>query len=207
MKCPNFEQLIDYLDNRLEGAQASRVADHLATGCTDCGEIREWFAQLRDTVSSDDSVAPPAWVFKRAIRIFDTERHSPKLAERIGNAIAALIFDSFARPALAGVRSTETANRQLLYRAEDYGIDLQILPAEQNHADLIGQVLRENDPTFESVAGLTLRFAREGKALLSTVTDERGEFKINGIKQGVYDLQIELPEGSISVAELPVTAS
>ena len=206
MNCPKFEQLIDYFDNRLEEAQASPVAEHLAAGCAACSETREWYAQLRETVATDDSVAPPAWVFKRAVRIFDTERHSPRLAERIGNVLASLIFDSFARPALAGVRSSETTNRQLLYRAEDYGIDLQIVPAGQNHADLIGQVLRENDPTFESVSGLTLRFAREGKSLLSTVTDERGEFKINGIAQGVYDLQIELTEGTISVAELPVTA-
>lgn len=207
MKCPNFERLIDYLDSRLTGAEAARVATHLAAGCATCDETRDWYAQVRAAAASDDSVAPPVWAFKRALKIFDTQLRHPKLAERIGQAIASLVFDSFARPALTGVRSTETVNRQLLYRAGDCSIDLQIAPSEHRRADLIGQVLRESDPAFESVSGLKVGIAREGKIAFSAVTDAMGEFKVSGMAQGVYDLRIELPEGSITVPDLPVSES
>jgi hypothetical protein len=207
MKCPSFERLIDYFDNRLSEAEAARVAAHLADACATCAETRNWYEQVRGLAASDDSIAPPPWAFKRAVRIFETERQRPRLAHRIGKAIAALVFDSFARPQTEGVRSTETTNRQLLYRAGDYQIDLQIAPSEHAHADLIGQVLKEGESTFESVAGLKLEIARGGQTVVSTTTDAMGEFKVNGMEHGLYDLRIDLSEGSITVPELPVTVS
>lgn len=207
MKCPSFERLIDYLDNRLSETEAAGVAAHLSASCADCAESRDWYQQVRKVAAGDDTVAPPLWVFKRAVRIFDTPRDRPKVTARLGQAIAALVFDSLARPALAGVRSSETANRQLLYRAGDYSIDLQVAPSEGTHADLIGQVLKQGDPTFESVAGLEFGIARGGQAVISAVTNEMGEFKVSSIEPGLYDLRVELPEGSITIADLPLLES
>jgi hypothetical protein len=206
MRCPGLEKLIDYLDNRLAEPDRADVGRHLATGCTACGETRDWYASVRVAASTDDSVAPPPWVLKRAIRIFDAAPR-PRLAERIGQAIASLIFDSFARPALAGVRSSETANRQLLYRAGDYSIDLQIAPSEETRAVLIGQILREGESNFESVSGLKLEIVQGETPVSSAVTDEMGEFKISGVKHGVYDLRVELSEGNITVPDLPIDQS
>jgi hypothetical protein len=92
-------------------------------------------------------------VTKRAVRILTCRAHEPsfKRTHRPGDCGA--VFDSFARPALVGVRSTETANRQLLYRAGDYSVDLQLAPSEHSTIDLIGQVLKEGEPSFESVSG------------------------------------------------------
>ncbi len=207
MNCPSFERLIDFLDKRLEEPESSLIATHLATNCAPCAETTDWYERVRVVAASDDSLVPPSWVFKRALRIFDTQQHHPGLTERIGQAIASLVFDSFARPALAGVRSTETANRQLLYRAGDYSVDLQIAPSEHAHVDLIGQVLKEDEASCESVSGLKLDIALAGKILFSAVTDEMGEFKVSGIEPGVYDLQVELSEGSITVRDMPITES
>lgn len=205
MKCPEFEQLIEYLDNRLPEKESARVAAHLSQNCQSCAETRRWYESVRVITEGDDSIEPPAWVFKRAARIFQTRRNRPKLVERIGQAVASLVFDSFARPALAGVRSTETTNRQLLYRAGSFSIDLQVAPTEQARADIIGQVLKEGETTFESVAGLKLEITSLGKSVRSARTDEMGEFKISGIDYGTYDLRIELSEGSITVPQMPVT--
>jgi hypothetical protein len=207
MKCPGFEQLIDYLDNRLTESESARVAAHLSENCQSCGETRDWYERVRVIAASDESIEPPSWAFKRAVRIFETQRDRPKLARRIGQAVASLVFDSFARPALAGIRSTETTNRQLLYRAGDYSIDLQIAPTERATAELIGQALKEGETSFESVAGLKLEITSGDKLICSTVTDEMGEFKIRDIDYGTYDLRIELSEGSITVQQLPITQS
>ena len=40
MKCPGFEQLVDYLDGKLTPAGAEQFAAHLAAGCADCAENR-----------------------------------------------------------------------------------------------------------------------------------------------------------------------
>jgi len=205
MKCPNFERLVDFVDKRLEEREAARVATHLASGCGVCGETTSWYAHVRETVEADDSVAPPSWVFKLALRIFDTpQRKGLRLTERLGNAIASLVFDSFARPVLVGVRSTETANRQLLYRADDYTVDLQISGLEHKSADLMGQILKEHEEGFESVCGLKLELARQDHVTISAVTNDIGEFKLSGIGQGIYELRVALSEGSITVPNIPV---
>src|SRR5262252_6533218 len=170
MNCPNFERLVDFVDKRLEEREAARVAAHLASGCGICGQTTSWYEQVRETVESDDSVAPPSWVFKRALRVFDApQRKGLRLTERIGHAIASLVFDSFARPALVGVRSTETTNRQLLYRANDYNVDLQISGLEHSSADLMGQILKDHAEEFDSVSGLNLELARKDEVTASAV--------------------------------------
>jgi hypothetical protein len=206
MRCPGFERLIDYLDNRLAESDRASVGAHLATGCMACGENRTWYERVRLAASTDDSVAPPPWVFKRAVKIFEKTQR-PGLAERVGQAIASLVFDSFARPALAGVRASETANRQLLYRAGDYSIDLQIVQSDPPNAELIGQVLREGEANFESVSGLKLEIVQGDRSVSSAVTDQMGEFRVSGIEHGVYDLRVELSEGNITVPDLPIIES
>src|ERR1051325_1393787 len=103
MKCPAFEQVIDYLDGKLTPAEAGRISAHLSGDCAACAETRTWYERVREVAASDNTVEPPAWVFKRSPRIFDTARR-PRLVERIGEAVARLVFDSFARPQLAGIR-------------------------------------------------------------------------------------------------------
>ena len=204
MKCPGFEQVIDYLDGKLPAVEAGRIRAHLSSDCAACAETRTWYERVREVAASDNTVAPPTWVFKRATRIFDTARR-PRLAERIGEAVARLVFDSFARPQLAGIRSTETANRQLLYRAEDYSIDLQVAATNEARSGLLGQVLREGEEKFESVANRRLALMCEGEPFYSTITDERGQFHFRSVKHGAYDLRIEVADGQVMISELPVT--
>lgn len=203
MKCPGFERLVDYLDGKLTREEGEMVEAHLSAGCPSCVEARDWYTQVRQIAASDDSQEPPAWVLKRAFRIFEAKRR-PRLAERIGQVVASLVFDSLMRPALSGVRSTETTNRQLLYRANDYSIDLQISPSDAG-ADLIGQVLREGEDAFESVSNLELRLTGENS--YAATTDAMGEFAIRGIEHGVYDLRVELGSTSLIVPGLPITQS
>lgn len=207
MKCPSFEHLLDYLDGLLTPSEAARIEGHLAAGCHECREHREWYENVRAIVASDDSEAPPPWVLKRAFRIIEAQRSRPHLAARVGQIVASLVFDSLARPALAGTRSTESANRQLLYRVGDYSVDLQIATSAESRGDLIGQVLRDGEVAFDSVAGLKLELAAEGRPSRSTVTDQMGEFAINKIDCGVYELRIEMPEGSVTIPGLPVVQS
>jgi hypothetical protein len=204
MRCPGFERLIDYLDKRLEGAETDRVAAHIAAGCRECAENRAWYERVRAVAATDDSIEPPPWVLKRAFRIFESKRERPRFRERITQAVARLVFDSLDRPALAGVRSTETASRQLLYRASDYSIDLQIAQADQSSAKITGQILKEGETAFNSVAGLEVRLCREGEIANSALTDALGEFSIAGVERGSYDLIIDLGTEQITIEKLPV---
>ena len=207
MNCPGFEKLVDYLDHQLVAPEASRVEDHLATGCLRCAESREWYEGFRLTAASDDSVAPPPWVLKRAVKVFENQQSRPRLRERIGQLAASLIFDSFAHPAVAGVRSAESPSRQLLYRADGYSIDLQVAPFDKSRSGLIGQVLKEGEAAFDSVAGLKVELVGGGDSIRITETDRLGKFAISGMRHDEYELRIETPHGRITIPGVPITQS
>jgi hypothetical protein len=203
MNCPAFEQLIDYLDGRLVAATAETVAAHLAGGCSDCAAARAWYESVATTARADESVEPPQWLVKRAIKIFDGTRSRGALSKRLGNILATLAYDSFARPALAGARAAETADHQLLYTAADYKIDL-LLASSDHGTNMTGQILRESEYLFESTAGIPLALVVGGKLVHETNTNDVGEFTIPAIDGGRYDLRIETGEVSITVVGLTI---
>jgi hypothetical protein len=203
MTCPGFEQLLDFFDGRLDRDAAASVATHLALGCGQCDGDRAWYQQVKVVAASDDSIEPPPWVLKRAVRLFNLPRVRMNAGARVDRVVAALVFDSLKGLALAGVRSSGVEGRQLLYRADDYNIDVQVA-ASESRAELTGQVLREGELMFESVAGLQLELMRNGGTILSTVTNDRGEFTIPAIDFGSYDLRVDLNEASITIVGLPI---
>jgi hypothetical protein len=139
--------------------------------------------------------------------LFETRKEKPNVAARVGQAIASLVFDSISRPMPEAARSAHAANRQLLYCAGDYSIDLVIAQSGQSGADMFGQVLRDGDFEFESVKGLPLELTTKGQRVRSVETNGLGEFSMNGLMQGEYDLKVETPEASITIQNLPLKVS
>jgi len=200
MKCPTFERLIDFLDKRLTPTFASAVAAHLSSGCRRCESNRAWYESVKRTAAGDESVEPPPWVLKRALKIFDEAgRTRTTVTARAGRLVAALLFDSFSRPAIAEARSVGSEGRQLLYRAGDYSIDLQVTQVDRNSSNLAGQILREGEFSFESVSALRLELSGASGARYSSVTSDRGEFAVSSLEQGTYELLIDARRARITI--------
>jgi hypothetical protein len=204
MNCPSFKNLIAYMDGEMVGTTSEAFAAHMATGCAKCAIDSAWYESIKAIAASDDTTDAPQWVLKRAVKLFETQITSGKIAASAGRFIASLVFDSLARPAPAGARTVATTDRQLLYQANHYSIDLQFAALDERRTELSGQILREGEFKFESVSGLKLNLLREGRTVLSTITNKFGEFSIAALEQGEYDLKIETPEMSITVVGLPV---
>lgn len=205
MRCPGLESLTDYLDGRLDATETAVIQSHLIGGCQSCNADRAWYERVRHIAASDDAIEPPPWIIKRALRVFEQPRTQLSVAARIGHLIAALVFDNHQRPALAGARSVATDNRQLLYRAAMYSIDLQIAAPEPNRVEVTGQLLREGEMQFESVCHLPLALIRDGQTVRATSTNERGEFTIKPVECGEYDLRIDTGDADITIVGLPIT--
>ncbi len=204
MNCPSFKNLIAYLDGETVEASNEALAAHLDSGCAKCAASRQWYESVKAIAASDLAKDAPQWVLKRALKLFETPTTRGNCIESFGRLIASLVFDSLAGPALAGARSVAAADRQLLYRANHYSIDLQLAALAETGAELTGQILREGEFKFESVSGLELTLVREGRKILSTMTNKFGEFSMATLEVGEYDLQIETDEISITVVGLPV---
>jgi hypothetical protein len=202
MTCPAFERLIDHLDGRLEAAAADTVAAHLASDCEQCISDQSWYESVRRVTAGDDSIEPPPWVLKRAIKVFDGARRR-RLTRRLGDFIATLVFDSSKGPAFAGARVTEAAAHQLLYRADDFNIDLLLTSLDQR-GELRGQILREDEFQFESTARIGIELVGEDERVYSAETNGFGEFTIESIEAGLYDLRVDAGELTITVVGLAI---
>lgn len=216
MKRPAFERLLDYLDGRLGESFAQSVAAHLDSGCSRCGEDGEWYKRVCAVAAGDTSIAPPPWVLKRAINIFQSRAARPFTAghqsepstghaiARLSELVASLVFDSSSRPVIVGSRLHEHSNRQLVYRADDYTIDLHITPSGKSRSRVIGQILREGEYGFTSVAGISVELIENRLNVFSTITNQVGEFTLSEAQNGEFDLRVKTEGGSITIHGLPI---
>ena len=206
MDCPGFEKIIDYFDGRLAATEASMIDNHFAAGCASCSSVGDWYRRVKAIAARDDSVEPPGWVLKRAFKAFLAHRDS-YASDLPGQMPAVLVFDSLYRSELAGIRSTGVADRQLLYSAGGYSIDLQMAQAGVSSVNLMGQILKEGEEGFDSVVGVPLQLLRDGVATAAALTDAVGEFRIEGIICGQYDLYFEGRGRRIAIPGVPFSTT
>lgn len=204
MSCPGFERIIDHLDGQLDPELAVEVATHIAAGCSLCAADLAWYERVKSVAAADETIEPPPWVLKRAVRLFETARARAGVRAAIGRLVAMLVFDSQTRLLPAGVRLTAPADRQLLYRAGAYTVDLQIASMDAE-ARLSGQVLKEGEFRFESVAGLKVFILSQEESLAAAVANNFGEFMLPSVGCGQYDLRIETGDADITIVGLTIS--
>jgi hypothetical protein len=204
LQCPVFQELIDFEDGRLEPEAAGQVKRHLASGCVKCAADRSWYQRLRSLARSDSRFSPPIRARNRAIRLFQDEREKPSSGGSNLYEIALLAYDSLRDRPPGGARSSEASERQLVYSAGGYSIDLQIGWREGAGADVIGQILQEGGRGFASVAGLLVDLLKLEEAVWSTVTNDVGEFRMIGVDFGEYELTIDTQEKQVRIPTLPI---
>lgn len=114
---------------------------------------------------------------------------------------AILVFDSFTSGLLLGVRGAGLMTRQMLYQAGDYNIDLSIDYVEQTQAiNVIGQTM-PRDADLSAVVGADVELRQGSTVAFGAKTNEFGEFIIDGIPEGTYDLRITLKAEEIDIAQ------
>lgn len=201
MNCPSYADLLDYLRGQAEKAGGMDVSSHLSADCNACQENLRWLEDLLQLAAADNSIEFAEPVIAQAVATF---RKSATPARSLRQIFAQLIFDSLVpQPALA-MRSEPgmpepVVNRQLLYRAEGYDIDLRYERAEEpDRGDVIGQVLTRTDPDCH----YSVQLICDNNAPVQTQTNARGVFCFRSVPPGARELIIEVPEGQIAIPYL-----
>jgi len=199
MTTPNqhtpFASLLDIADRRAPADD--EAANHLAA-CGTCAEELQRLENLVTVMSQDDSVDAPRDVLAYAINIYNQRsvERTPSLVQRI---VAALSFDSFDRAPAFGIRSGQTAARQLVYSAGERDLDLRIEQQEQQRWAIAGQILGEQCLGGE----VELRGANESA---SALLNEECEFRLPAVPAGQYELILRLAEVEIEVPRIEIGA-
>jgi hypothetical protein len=168
--------------------------------------------------------APLAWQ-QSAMALFSAQAAPASTASALKDTAAALgrlvraalTFDSWAAPALAGgMRSLRSPTRHLLYSAEGRDIDLRINPLAGSQAgqfSLSGQILGPDETGRIELLALesdgTSDGTSEGQGPAAAqghegTLDALGEFRIDGVPAGLYRLTLHVGDAPIVVQPLEV---
>jgi hypothetical protein len=200
---PTIEELLDWLEGRSSEEEAQRVAAYVATAEGSVQADVAWLRNFLEISRSTESVEPPAILTERLERRFAAlarDRRPPSLRERL---IATLQFDSGMSLA-RGVRATAATShqRQFLFETTQATVICTVQRREDDLVDLLGQVL----PEAESEAELTrVSLLKENLEFDSTITDDLGEFTLNAIPYGQYDMVLDSVQYEIMIPSIDLS--
>jgi hypothetical protein len=190
------EQWTDFVRSTLKQEDMREMQAHLESGCEHCkADLAAW-TRVTDLGAREDAYEPPAAAVKMAkaaLKLHGQPARSP---------IAKLLFDSLQTPVVAGVRSSSSQPRQMLYGFDDYRVDLRFEPNfDADKALLVGQILSTDTPAA-SLGRIDVTLTRGGQVLGSTRTNEFGEFQLQCDLGGRLELQLTLRGGEAVVVPM-----
>jgi len=188
----SMEQWIDFARNIVEPRERAEMESHLSDGCKQCSKTLSLWQRVSEVGRRESAYAPPDSVVGTVKGTFGI--HGPRRAGRAVRVIASLLFDSAKTPLAEGVRSTATAERQLLYGVSNYRIDVRIEPQPNSgKVALVGQVLDSKTPG-ESIGKVPVSLCRGRKVLVESMTSPFGEFDVECDMGKGLELKVSLPD-------------
>jgi hypothetical protein len=178
----------DFVRGISEPLTKTNIEAHLARGCSDCRATSDVWNQVQNMVSNEQSYTPP----ENVVRMVKQEFAAAFSTER-ASVLASLLFDTFAQPLPAGIRSGAAVARQLVYEAEGLSVDLRL--ASQPHSGkvlVVGQVLDKRHPRA-SPSGVSIAlWTQNGQPFLQVGPNESGEFQLEFEAQDDLRLLIDV---------------
>lgn len=165
---------------------------HLDSGCKRCrGELRTW-TRMGEVARRVGSYEPPESATRTAKGLLPLHGRPGRLP------LVRVLFDSLRTPLAAGIRSTVSTARQMLYGVGSYRIDVRMEPQmDSDKVSLVGQILNAADPV-KTDAEVAVTLLRGTRILAESSTNALGEFHLEFLLEGQLQLQLALP-GSCDV--------
>jgi hypothetical protein len=182
---------------RMKAELDGETRSHLA-GCDSCRNQLKWM----EIAAELDPHDPPQTVVDRAVQI----GRSGFGLKRLRRAIAALLtFDSFKDLAPAGIRSGESASRQMTFEGDGLEIGIWLKPSQNKTITLSGQVSdKSTGPITDDSARVDL--VVEGDHIQTTSLTSWGEFLFTEVPEDEYGLSVYFSDRVLQIPSLPITA-
>ncbi|NJK78746.1 MAG: hypothetical protein HC876_12245 [Chloroflexaceae bacterium] len=193
-----YEKLVDLVEGRLSAEECHRLQAALAGDPAAAAEV-ERLKHIVALMRGDSLEAAPAAVIKRAVHLFQPAQPGT-VADVLRRIVAVLRFDSLHTPLAMGVRQAHATERQLMYTAEDYDVDIRIASTDTRWR-VAGQLLGPN----EGAAGTVELIGPTGK--VQTILNELSEFTFPSVERGRYTLFVRRVDVGIVIAGLEIGLS
>jgi hypothetical protein len=139
------------------------IKSHIASGCSVCKAAHDSWSRVSGFAANEDSYTPPDSLV-RLVKLGFASHAAPPAGQW---TIAKLVFDSFAQPLPAGVRSGALRVWQVIYEAEGLTVDLHFGRRNQSKAmHIVGQVFDKGAAQALQVSS-TVELSTENEQLLA----------------------------------------
>ncbi|HEV7858949.1 MAG TPA: hypothetical protein VGO91_10065 [Pyrinomonadaceae bacterium] len=193
-----FAKLADLAEGSLLASERDASLAHLQA-CSRCSAQLEQISQVVNLMRSDTLEDAPRDVISQAVNIFQRRETSAKQGV-LRRVLAALSFDSASLTPAYGVRSGQTATRQLLYSTGENDLDLRVTPGEEAWI-VSGQVLGQ-----EGCAGGEVHLESAAGDAAAAELNELCEFTLPPVAAGSYTLRLRLSNLEIEIPEFELRA-
>jgi hypothetical protein len=152
------------------------IRAHLTAGCAKCQTAIDSWSRVRRMATDEATYTPP----ENLVRLVKLGFAAEQAAKPQRATLANIIFDSFAQPLLAGVRSSGTLNVwQVICEAEGLTVDLRFGRRAQSEAvHLVGQVF-DKQAARALPNNATVELSTEQNQLVASAdVSQLGEFHI-----------------------------
>lgn len=181
----------------------SAIESHLAGGCAACSGALALWKSFMNVAAREEQYTPPP----HAVRLAKAQFAAARLVAPAARSLARLVFDSFAQPLPAGIRSGAAMARQMVYEADGLTIDLRIdKHANSKALSIVGQVLDARTLRLAPESVPVALLNRQGEPLQRTSTSNFGEFHLEVAAEAEMQLAIEVDSGRTVCITLPTGA-
>jgi len=177
---------------------AAQMQQHLDESCQKGSKVVRMWRHLFDFGSKEGLYSPPDRAL-RLVRGYYGLLRPGRRGSRVA-AMARLVFDSFAGPIQAGIRSSQSSPRQLAYSAGGVLIDLR-LEHRSGRVHLVGQA--QPQAANRRVAGIDVLALKGAETVAQTTCNGFGEFQFDLEGSDDEGLSIVLKGPRLIVIPLP----
>jgi hypothetical protein len=179
----------DYVRNVAPADQRELMLAHLQSGCSRCEKVQAMFSRFAGICMRETAYEVPRFAEQQAKALIGLIKAPRRTA--LSRLLGSMIYDSLNDPQPVGVRGTHQINRQVLFHAGDYSVDLRF-EHEKGSASmvLVGQIANQKAPE-ESLANLPVILVAGNRELTRSISNTFGEFQLEYVPES--DLRLLVP--------------
>ena len=179
----------DYVRDTVSSNQNQLMQAHLQAGCSKCEKIKALLSKFAAVCSRESSYQIPRAAEQQVKAMIGLAKAPRRSA--LQRLWATLIYDSVNDPQPVGVRGTHQINRQVLFHAGDYSVDLRF-EHEKGSASmvLVGQIANQKTPD-ELLANLPVILVAGNREVTRSISNTFGEFQLEYVPES--DLRLLVP--------------
>lgn len=192
---PSFAELLDFAEGKLDSSTCERLEAHLAQEPEEATKTLEWIRTFLEASGETTVYAMPKGLEERLVDVYEAAS-APSLAALardlsgvVRRIIAKLVESesdsSFAALALRS-RTLEALPQQWTFKAEEMTLVLDVLERSDACYDIHGQVF--DTETGEWSGRGTVQLMQDDCPYMEVEVDEFGEFIIEGVERGSFEL-------------------